>query len=381
MRVNVFVSGPALKTALVAAAFGGVVAASCTFNPAPAGSATGQGSGYGGSGPLGVANSTGQTGGSTASGAGGSGQGTGVTPSPDGKNCGAVQVGLENVPPDLLIVLDKSGSMANDEMDKTCGNGCMSKWTATTTAIDTVVAMTETTIRWGLKYFSTDGSCGVANGAAVPIAPNNAQAISASIAGSKPAGSTPTAAAVTSGVKYLQGLTDANPKYILLATDGEPNCAGGSGRTSDRAGAVAAVTAAAAAGFPVYVVGVGNVMSAQDTLNMLATSGGRPQMGTPSYYPVASTDELVAVLTKIGGQIASCTFALPSVPPEPGNVGVYADGDVNKKIGRDTTHMNGWDYGPGMRSIELFGTACDNVKNKVYKNVQAIFGCPGMIIP
>jgi hypothetical protein len=383
MRVNVFVSGPALKTALVAAAFGGVIAASCSFNPAPAGSATGQGSGYGGSGPLGVANSTGQTGGSNATGAGGSGSGSGPTPSPDGKNCGAVQVGLENVPPDLLIVLDKSGSMARDAMDKTCGRTCTSKWTSTTTAINMVVGQTQATIRWGLKYFANDDSCGVTDGAAVMVAPNNATAIANSIMRTRTGGNTPTEAGVTSAVKYMQGLTDPNPKYILLATDGEPNCMPGNAdpMADDADGAVAAVTAAATAGFPVYVVGVGNLPDAQATLNRIATAGGRPQAGATSYYPVSSTDELVAVLTKIGGQIATCTFSLPSVPPVPTNVGVYADGDVNKKIPQDTTHTNGWDYGTGMRSIELFGTACDNIKNKVYKDVQAIFGCPGMIIP
>src|SRR5882757_2573448 len=137
MRLSLSVSGPALKTAAVAIAFGGVVVASCTFNPAPAGSdpsGSGNGSGYGGSGILGVANSTGQTSGAgNTTGAGGSGN----TPTPDGANCGLQQYGLQNVPPDLLIIEDKSGSMGHQQDDTACPRmgACATKWADTTAAL------------------------------------------------------------------------------------------------------------------------------------------------------------------------------------------------------------------------------------------------------
>jgi hypothetical protein len=286
---------------------------------------------------------------------------------------------LQNIPPDLLIVLDKSGSMAEDQMDNTCARGavCESKWSDMIAGINMVVGQTEATIRWGLKYFSTDGNCGVTAGAAVPIAANNAMAISTSIMGENPEGNTPTAAGVTSGATYLMGLTDPNPKYILLATDGEPNCgAGKKSSASDAAGAEAAVTMSAAAGIPVFVVGVGDVTSAHTTLNALATNGGRPQTGDPAFYPVTNTADLVSVLTKIGGQIASCSFSLGKAPPDPTNIAVYADG---VRLAQSMT--NGWEYGAGMTSVELNGAACDNVKSKATKDIQAVFGCPGVVIP
>jgi hypothetical protein len=389
MRLNSLVSGRTLKNLLVVLAFGGFVAASCTFNPGPAGSATGSsGSGYGGSGILGVANHNGQTG-TANSGGPGTGTGnagvTGTNPTPDGANCGLQQYGLQNVPPDLLIVLDKSGSMGNDLNDVKCvqGAACETKWADTTAAINMVVGMTDTTIRWGLKYFANNGTCGVDPGAAVPIAPGNAGAIMTSIAATMPGGSTPTRLAVQSGADYLMTVMDPNPKFMLLATDGEPNCAPG-GRNQgadDAAGAVAAVMAAATAGIPVFVVGVGNVATAQATLNMLADAGGRPQAGATHYYPVGSTADLVNVLKTIGNMIASCSFGLGSVPPDPTNVGVYANGQTNMRIPKDVTHANGWDYGAGMKSIVLYGAACDAVKNMTTKTIQAIFGCPGVVIP
>jgi hypothetical protein len=388
MHMNWLVGGRAVKSALLALAFGGVVAASCTFNPGPAGSKASP-AGYGGSGILGVGNSSG----SGVSGAAGAGTGSGAAgnngtaaPTPDGANCGATQYGLQNVPPDLLIILDKSGSMADQADGTGCDRVpmCQTKWASMTAAIDEVVTQTDTTIRWGLKYFA-DGKngCAVNAGAAVPIAANNGPLITRSIMMTAPGPSTPTRLAVSSGAAYLQTVADTNPKFILLATDGLPNCAPGQRDTEadDSTGAIAAVTAAAAAGFPVFVVGVGNVAMAQSTLNMMAVAGGRPQAGATSYYPVSSTADLVTVLGTIGGQITSCTFSLGKAPPDPTNIGVYADGDVTKKIPQDPTHTNGWDYGAGMTSIELFGAACDNVKSKVTKTVQAIFGCPGIRVP
>jgi hypothetical protein len=374
-----------LRTALCAFAFSGVAGSSCTFSPGPAGSgSTGSVSGYAGNGILGVANANGGTGTGGSIGSGAAASNGQNAPTPGGANCGLQQYGLQNVPPDLLIVQDKSGSMANDLMDNPCRGGCTeTKWGDIVPAIDMVVGMTDTTIRWGLKYFSNDGGCGVDDGAAVPIAANNGGPIVMSLARTFPGGSTPTRAAINSAVMYLQTVADPNPKFILLATDGEPNCIPGTFDTQadDQAGAVQAVQAAVTAGFPVFVVGVGNVAPAIATLDMLADAGGRPQAGSTHYYPVNSTADLVSVLKTIGGMIASCSFGLGTPPPDPTNVGVYANGNTNMKIAHDPTHVNGWDYGAGMKSIVLYGAACDNIKNMTTKTIQAIYGCPGVVIP
>jgi hypothetical protein len=389
MRLNWLVSGRTLKSALAVLAFGGLVAASCTFNPGPAGSnPTGSsGTGYGGSGILGQANSGGHvTGAAASTGTTGTAGSSGVTPGlGDGANCGLQNYGLQNVPPDLLIIQDKSGSMGNDFTDTRCMRGtmCVTKWSAIVPAINSVVSATDTTIRWGLKYFANNGGCGVTDGAAVPIAPNNGPAIAMSLMNTQPGGSTPTRLAVMSGVAYLQTVADPNPKFILLATDGLPNCipGGADAQADDTAGAVAAVQASLMAGIPVFVVGVGNVAMAQATLNMLADAGGKPQAGMTHYYPVGSEMDLVNVLKTIGGMIASCSFGLGTAPPDPTNIGVYANGNVSMKIPKDVTHQNGWDYGAGMKSIVLYGPACDAVKAGTTKTVQAAYGCPGVVVP
>jgi von Willebrand factor type A domain-containing protein len=377
-------------------AFGGALLMSCTFSPGPAGSTAPSTGSATGTGNVGAGTSSGTAGAGPATGATGTSGATGTTgPSATGPNCGLMQYGLQNVPPDLLLILDKSGSMANQPDDTPCMGGgatCETKWGDMAAGLNMVVTQTATTIRWGLKFFSSNNGCGVNQAVDVPVGPNNAAAIDAAINMTMPGGDTPTALAIDAGVAYLMGLTDTNPKYILLATDGEPNCAmaatggryggryGGGATQDDSAGAEAAVTAAATAGFPVFVVGVGNVTPAIATLDQLAINGGRPQPTEPRYYPVASTTDLVSVLGTIGGQIASCTFSLGKVPPDPTNIGVYAmSASGTTKLAESAT--NGWQYGAGMTSIELTGAACDAVKSKTTTDVQAIFGCPGQVIP
>jgi hypothetical protein len=136
--------------------------------------------------------------------------------------------------------------------------------------------------------------------------------------------------------------------------------------------------ASAAMGIPVFVVGVGEVTDAEMTLTQMAIAGGEAQAADPRYYPVSSSADLVSALGTIGSMIASCTFGLANPPPDPANVAVNASG---MRIPRDPGHLNGWDYGTGQTSIQLYGSWCDDAKAGKLSDVQAIFGCPDVIIP
>ncbi|HEY2902747.1 MAG TPA: vWA domain-containing protein [Polyangia bacterium] len=372
--------GAILPWILAATVFGCNAASTRVIDDA--GAQPGSGSG-GGTHPTGSGGTTGAGNGGTSGTGNTSGGGGSVAT--DGPSCGVKTFGLTKVPPDLLIVQDRSGSMAMLPDGTSCRRAdmatCqpMTKWPQITAAINQVVMQTEDTIRWGLKFFADDELCGVNDGAVVPIADKNAAAIAAAIAGAMPLSSTPTRAALVSAGAYLATLTDPNPKYILLATDGLPNCGMGQlgfgGQADDSVATIQAVTDVAAKGIPVFVVGIGSIADAQTTLTAMAVAGGVPQAADPKYYPVASTADLVTVLGTIGGMIGSCSFSLGSVPPDPTNVTVTANGT---KIPKDTTHTNGWDYGTGQTSIQLFGQTCDDAKAGKLKDVQAIFGC---IIP
>lgn len=312
------------------------------------------------------------------SGAGGAGNagGAGGASNPFGeKNCGFKNYVLERKEARLLLVLDRSGSMREP-----IGGGMGDKWTAAIGATREVIMNTQAAVQWGLKTFPGDIECSVTDGVAVPVAGNNFPPIDGAIGTTLPTGTgTPTAAAVRGGTAYLKSLPDGSPRYLVLATDGMPNCMDGvSSSLPDAPGAVAAIAEAAAAGFHTFVIGVAIVGSmGNQTLNEMAVAGLEPRAGDVRYYAAASRQDLVTALDIITGTVSNCVFPLGERPPSPDDVAVFVDG---VRITRDPTHMNGWDYAtPG--SIQLYGMACENVKGNATPKVEIIFGCPGVVIP
>jgi hypothetical protein len=300
-----------------------------------------------------------------------------------GDACPSNSFVANNLPPDLLIVLDRSGSMNEDSTGTTCMGGCgaTSKWSQMTAAINQVVANTETKVRWGLKFFASSGgggSCMVNATAEVPVGPMNAAAIAAAITATTPGSSTPTRAAETQAAAYLAAVTDPNPKYILLATDGLPNCmTGGGANATDEVAAIAAVSTVAAMGIPTFVIGVATSGSTADgTLNMMAMNGGHPRAATPLYYPVATSMDLQLALADIQGMVAlPCQFQLPGVPSNLGAVSVTVGGQV--------VQASDWMYGPGNRSIVFpdAGALCMSLKSGAVKDVKINLPCGDVIIP
>jgi hypothetical protein len=322
-----------------------------------------------------------------------SGQG-GLTGNGGGMECGSREMPSSKLPPDILIVLDASGSMDEDAMNMSCTGGCgaASKWALMTPAINTVVSQTETEVNWGLKFFADMGTtCGVAaNTVAVNVAAMNATAISTAITtrtsanGGVANGSrTPTRAGEDAAVTYLNALAETNPKFIVLATDGSPNCpASGNTNNDDTAGAVTAVTNAKNAGVSTFVVGISAGGAPEMALNMMAVAGGYPQVGQATqYYPVSSTTEFAAVLRTLVGMATTCTF---SVPPPPTDDGSTSRGDIAVKVNTSGGAMeipqdanNGWTYtDANMTSVVLHGSSCDQVTNDTtVTSVTIVFHC------
>ena len=301
--------------------------------------------------------------------------------------CDAITATPTPLPPDILILLDRSGSMANDINDQGCGShgnsdcGAASKWSQMTAAINQAVMGSEGNVRWGLKFFGNGAanSCDVTSGAAgTAVAPalNTASAIAAAIAGTGPATGTPTTNAEMSAASYLQSLTDPNPKFILLATDGKPTCYGGSNTADDSPAAIAAVAAVAGGGLNTFVVGIATtgMGTADATLNAMADMGGEPQSGTTHYYPVMSTAELVAAIEKIQGIAAlTCTYDLGGAPTDTNGVKVLVDGQ-QLDPGPDT-----WKFSADEKTITLTGSTCAGVMAQTIQKVQIFLPC-GIVI-
>jgi hypothetical protein len=304
----------------------------------------------------------------------------GAAPAPTfDANCGNSASTMTQLPADLLLVLDRSGTMTNNIADDIpCDpmtGTCAERWATMIQAMQVVLAGSPASIQWGLKLFSTPGltdglgtipaGCVVLPEMEVPMGTGNSAAIVGSIANTTPNYNTPTRAAIETAAAYLATLNDGRTKYILLATDGEPNCKvdGEYATTPDLPAALGAIAAAKAAGIAVYVIGVG---PSAGNLDEMARQGG-----TGKFYPALSPQSLLAALNAIVGAVASCVYTMSATPPDPSNLGVYLDKQI---VPQSTT--DGWALSSS-NSVTFYGPTCDRIKAGAYKDVQVLFGCPG----
>ncbi len=346
-----------------------------------------------GSGGGGGAQVTG-AGGHVSTGAGGTGVSVGI----GGSMCGLQTFDVNRKPVEIFMVLDRSASMEDGLDDSTSVSATNpTKWSQLIPALTTTIGQADPTISWGLKAFPEKGSGSCANDTVtnkidLQIMTSNATALKTAVMGVVDNGDgTPTAAAIGIATNYLKQLsmTDDSRKYILLATDGEPSCAGQAGSlssnsTTARTDAIAAVTAAATAGFHTFVVGVATTKpNDQLTLNQLAVAGLEPSSdtrpGATRFFLAANQAQLVTTLESIVNPVASnCVFPLSSPPPVPDNIAVKVNGN---KAPPDTMHVDGWDYtDPSYTGVQVYGSWCDMIKNNGNK-VEIIYGCPGVVIP
>jgi len=324
--------------------------------------------------------------------------GMGVVVGIGGSMCGLQTFDVNRKPVEIFVVLDRSASMddgLNDSASVSATNP--SKWSQLVPALTATIAQADPTVSWGLKAFPEKGggSCSndtVTNKIDLQITAGDKSQLATTIMGVMDNGDgTPTAAAIGIATNYLKQLsmTDDSRKYILLATDGEPSCAGQAGSlssnsTTARTDAVAAVTAAANAGFHTFVVGVATTKANdQMTLNDLAVAGLEPSSdtrpGATRFFLASNQQQLTTTLEGIVNPVASnCVFPLSSPPPVPENIAVKVNG---MKTPQDTGHTAGWDYtDPSYTAVQVYGSFCDTIKNNG-NSVEIVFGCPGVNIP
>src|SRR5262245_22836317 len=307
----------------------------------------------------------GGAGGSTGSGGSGGSGGSAGTPGGTGGSGGNPSCGAQNFaltappPPNMLLVLDKSGSMG--DIIPTDNN---SKWTDLKTAIATLV-MQDQQIRFGLMTFPSDNSCG-GGAVTIGVGPGNGNAINAALAALSPGGSTPTAVSLQAAGAD-QGLHDTTrADFVLLATDGLPNCNAGDGPT------LAAVTALSGLGIKTFVIGLGaDTQANPQLLNDMAVAGGTARMTNPRYFQANNLSDLQMAIAAIAGSVVSCTYRLDRAPPDTNQLYVTFDNII---VPSDA--QNGWTYDPSGPSLVFHGAACDQLRGGMVTSVHVQYGCP-----
>jgi Mg-chelatase subunit ChlD len=236
----------------------------------------------------------------------------------DGGNplCEKRVVRAQSVIPEVLIVLDKSASMAAGL-----------RWDPSRLAVEKLVSDFDNRVAFGLSIFPGGGALGLCDPGVldVPLKVGNAAAITQRIDSDTPFGITPTAQTLDNALKYMgnrQVELDGPgrpPGYVLLVTDGQPNCPD-LDHLDPVQSSVNAVTALRQAQVKTFVIGY-DIGLGGDTMNQLAAAGG-----TDHYYPVENQQDLAQAFAEISKGIVSCTFELSETPPDPRYVRVVLDG-------------------------------------------------------
>jgi hypothetical protein len=267
-------------------------------------------------------------------------------------------------PADLLLVVDKSGSM-DDPLD----NGDR-KWPVMRDALTTVVEQYQSGIRFGLMLYPVGDSC-LAGGVDAQVAMQNAGPISGDLDATRPEGGTPTHTTLAGAQSYYASVTSPGARYVLLATDGEPNC----GDPNDDEAptvteSIAAIGSLRDNAIMTFVLGFGgNVNNHPDTLQAMADAGG-----TGDYFAANSPEELAAALGAIAGEVGlpSCSFRLDRSPSDASELVVY-------QVSQDSSHQSGWDWDAGTNTLTFYGAACDAILGGQTDSVTIQFGGCGEV--
>ena len=322
---------------------------------------------------------------------------------PDGGVCACADEPLVGDPPTLYFVLDRSGSM-NDS----------GKWTTVQITLEKIMIDLGPRAKVGAAVFPDPARNGCAPG--IEVFPPERGDAPAGTAGStelgflellghiSAQGGTPTAATLRGLTPHIAGLPGKT--YVILATDGGPNCdasatcapdmctyniedqqgcppggpadccsdpkTGGPLACLDAQPTIDAVTALAQAGIPVYVVGVPGSTPYANLLDQVAVAGGTARGSEPQYYAVDTSDQaaLYAAMSKIAARIAgSCILTLNQLPPDPSLLNVFFDGKVVPQSGPDGWTLNG-------TIVTILGASCDAITAGDVLDVRVEAGCP-----
>lgn len=335
---------------------------------------TGGNSGTGGIGGFGGTGGTGGTG--MDSGAGGVG----------GMACEEKTVRANRVKPNVILIIDQSGSMSDSFGD------AGSRWDVLRDFLleepGGLIADLQDRLRFGLALYtgSEDADmCPTINW--VPPALDNYQPIADVYEPEEPEDDTPTGDAIQSVIERLDledpvGPDDERqPTVFLLATDGMPDrCEQLNPNPHDEAitEALDAVAHAYSLDVKTFILSVGPEV-ADDHQQAMANEGLGRGAGDPDaeYWEAGNDEALRDALQEIVGAQVSCDVELEGMV-EPGRaceLTVELNGEELACDGDD-----GWTLLDDARTVRIRGTACDTLKTSEEALLNITVPCDGPVI-
>ncbi len=330
--------------------------------------------------------------------------------------CGVgVRVSIENIRPNLVFILDRSGSMSEpSEADEE-----QSRWQVLRAIVTAIVVRFDGSMNFGLVQFpaadaspnQVDRACNSNLSPSVPVSPDNGGAVLAAIPVEGqlegedpfvPAGAAPMAAAVKIAREHLvEDLDRQLTKAIIVISDSTANCSDSAVTISEKLETLdtdlqAQILEAAAAGIPTFVVGIdiADELTPNDALDPdapgdgqpdainpfeifaeLATLGGSARPGQVRFYRAADLDELLDRLAELPDAILACSLPLDPAPDYPGLIEVEVDSSPVLHHQAPTCEGDGYHFSEdSLGEIILCGAACDRFQASGEFSVR--YRCP-----
>lgn len=273
-----------------------------------------------------------------------------------------------------------------------------SRWDLVGRTLGEVLTVADPLLEIGAKFYpgvrvvmTPEDACAVDPGIDIAPARGRIDDLLSIFRTTVPGGGTPTAVALGEVERFFSTRPAPGvPRFIVLATDGGPNCNPDTGVpptvclcTGSRADGDCADPTfgpynciddrrtldiierlSGELSVPVYVIGIDDPTRPDlgDVLDDMARRGGRPRDALPGerlFYSVARVDDLREALTTITNSISRCIFEVDPVPTLDAIVEITVDG---VRIAQDGTRSEGWDFtAPDRSEISLFGGACERV--------------------
>jgi hypothetical protein len=297
----------------------------------------------------------GDTGTTSETGSGNDESGTG-----GGGTCDLFRLDLTPQTPTIVLLVDQSESM-------TAAFDMTDRWAAIQTTLldpqDGVVTNLQSEVRFGLSlYTSNDGDMGGACPilTETPPALNNFDDIDTVFQNSGgPQGDTPTGESLAVVADALSMDQAPGEKYVVVATDGEPDTCAEPDPQNGQGLAVMAAQDAYAKGVKTFIISVGDDVS-NDHLQDMANAGAGVQMGDPdaTFYKALDQQALLDAFNEIVQGTRDCRIDLDmAIIPDKANLCAV---NVN---GMDLLldDPDGWQVNTSTE-IELVGQACTDIQ-------------------
>ncbi len=276
-----------------------------------------------------------------------------------GGGCGASEFTIDVVQPNVMLVVDRSGSMGDADVPGTN----MTRWQVTVQTIDTVTTAYANKIRFGLVLFSACEPGGCSPGTIVLPIPSTPAQINQTAASTELCNSNDPETSIGSTLQALVGepsLQDpGRANAILLLTDGQDNCGGGGAEAAQQ-------LIQQTVPVKTFVVGFSGDVNA-DELTSIAQAAG-----TAPYYQADDAASLQTAFDTIAAHVASCTYQLQSTPPQE-QLYVFFNNDP---AGIASDPANGYTYDPATNTLTFHGSACDALQAGTVTDIDVVFGCP-----